>query len=80
MDVMRNNASIQSGVKERILDLRAKGLSYREIEKRLKCSKGLIAYHCSKGQKEKTSDRLNKWRENNPLKYQKQKDLEVQNR
>ena len=51
---MRNNASIESGMKERILEARRKGLSYREIEKKLKCSKGLIAYHCSKGQKEKT--------------------------
>ena len=35
---MRNNASRESGLKERILALRDKGLSYREIcRKKLKC-------------------------------------------
>ena len=58
---MRNNASIESGMKERILEARRKGLSYREIEKKLKCSKGLIAYHCSKGQKERGSKEISVW-------------------
>ena len=77
---MRNNASRESGLKERILALRDKGLSYREIVKKLKCSKGLIAYHCSKGQKEKTWDRLSAWRDKNPSKYHSQKDEEVSKR
>lgn len=44
-------------MKEQILKLRAEGKSYREIEKILNCSKGTIAYHCGKGQKEKTRER-----------------------
>ena len=40
--------------KEKILELRAKGKSYREIEKELGVSKGLIAYHVGDGQKQKS--------------------------
>ena len=36
-----------------IKELYEKGLSYREIEKELGCSKGTISYHLGKGQKEK---------------------------
>ena len=61
----RNNSSEESGLKEKILSLRKQGQSYRQISKKLKCSKGLISYHCSKGQKEKTAERLAKWKENN---------------
>ena len=39
---------------EEILRLRAEGLSYRQIEVRLGCSKGTISYHCGSGQKNKT--------------------------
>ena len=77
---MRNNASIESGMKERILEARRKGLSYREIEKKLKCSKGLIAYHYYKGQKEKTLERTQQWRDKNQIKYQNQKAEEVAKR
>tara|TARA_Y100000114_G_C11469764_1_gene190280 strand:- start:57 stop:290 length:234 start_codon:yes stop_codon:yes gene_type:complete len=77
---MRNNASIESGMKEQILQARRKGLSYREIQKKLNCSKGLIAYHCSKGQKEKTLERMQEWRDKNPTKYQNQKAAEVAKR
>ena len=38
-------------VKNQILDLYKQGLSYSAIQKRLKCSKGTISYHCGKGQK-----------------------------
>lgn len=44
-------------MKEKILKLRKEGKSYREINKILGCSKGTIAYHCGKGQKEKTKIR-----------------------
>ena len=66
---MRNNASAESGLKEKILSLHKQGQSYRQISKKLKCSKGLISYHCSKGQKEKTAERLAKWKENNHEHY-----------
>tara|TARA_R100000008_G_scaffold6250_1_gene3562 strand:+ start:42 stop:284 length:243 start_codon:yes stop_codon:yes gene_type:complete len=66
---MRNNASVETGLKEKIKALRRKGLSYREIAKKLNCSKGLVSYHCSKGQKEKTAERLVKWKENNHERY-----------
>lgn len=44
-------------MKEEILKLREEGKSYREINLILGCSKGTIAYHCGKGQKEKTQKR-----------------------
>ena len=77
---MRNNASKESGLKERILALRNSGLSYQEIEKKLRCSKSLISFHCSPAQRAKTWERLSKWRDNNPAKYQAQKDEEVSKR
>ena len=45
--------------KENILRLRSLGKSYREIEKELGVSKGLIAYYVGDGQKQKTVDRSN---------------------
>ena len=66
---MRNNASIESGLKDKILSLHKKGQSYREIQKKLQCSKGLISYHCSKDQKKKTAERLVKWKDKNHNQY-----------
>jgi len=43
--------------KDKILALRSKGKSYREIQDILGCSKGTISYHVGEGQKEKTSNR-----------------------
>lgn len=51
-------------MKEDILKLRAEGRSYNEIQKLLGCSKSTIAYHCGKGQKDKTKKRQNKRRQN----------------
>jgi hypothetical protein len=45
-------------VKDKILELRALGYSYRKIQDEIKCSKGTIAYHCGEGQKEKYKTRL----------------------
>lgn len=42
-----------------ILDLRAQGKSYREIESILGCSKGTIAYHLGTDQKQKNLTRSN---------------------
>jgi len=36
------------GIKEEILQLRNEGYSYRDIQKKLKCSKSTINYHCEK--------------------------------
>lgn len=44
-------------MKEEILNLRASGYSYREIQKILGCSRSTICYHCSEGQKEKQNAR-----------------------
>jgi 5-methylcytosine-specific restriction endonuclease McrA len=44
-------------VKDQILELRDRGYSYRDIQNKLKCSKGTISYHCGEGQKDKTSKR-----------------------
>jgi 5-methylcytosine-specific restriction endonuclease McrA len=51
-------------VKDQILELRNLGYSYRQIEEKLNCSKGTIAYHCGDGQKNKTTKRRNKSRLN----------------
>jgi transposase len=48
--------------KDNILTLHAEGKSYREIEKILGCSKGTIAYHLGKGQREKTNARTERSR------------------
>jgi len=39
--------------REDILNLRKQGLTYKEIQAELGCSKGTISYHCGQGQKEK---------------------------
>src|SRR5438046_7331808 len=46
-------------MKEKILELRKSGKSYREIEKILSCSRSTIAYHCSEGYKKKNVHRCN---------------------
>ena len=51
-------------MKEKIIQLKNEGKSYREIEKILNCSKGTISYHLGKNQKEKTNNRTKKRREN----------------
>lgn len=50
-------------IKEQILDLRSRGMSYREIEKTIGCSKGTIAYHLGNGQRDKVNTRKRKYRE-----------------
>ena len=50
----QNEASKKRNLGAQIKDLHKKGLSYRKIEAKLKCSKGSIAYHLGKGQKEAT--------------------------
>lgn len=44
-------------LKEKILELRNLGRTYREIEQELNCSRGTISYHCGDGQKEKSKIR-----------------------
>ena len=61
---MRNDASIERGLKEDILYFAEKGLSYRQIQAKLGCSKSTIAYHLGKGQKEKAKARRDKQRDN----------------
>lgn len=53
--------------KEKILELRAKGYSYSKIRDELGCSKGTIAFHCGKGQKDKYTKNRKRFRKNNPL-------------
>lgn len=52
--------------KNQILQLRSEGKTYDEIKSILNCSKGTIAYHCGKGQKEKVRNRTT-LRRKNPL-------------
>ena len=47
-------------LRDKILELRNLGYSYRKIEEKIKCSKGTISYYCGKGQKEKNKNRRKK--------------------
>ena len=49
-------------MKDKILKLRNQGLSFRDIEVQLGCSKALISYYCSQGQKRKNQHRTTKSR------------------
>lgn len=49
-------------LKEQILQLKEQGYSYREIQAKLGCSKGTIAYHIGIGQKDKTINRTKGYR------------------
>lgn len=44
-------------MKDKILQLRSEGKSYKQIKIILNCSSGTIAYHCGDGQKEKANQR-----------------------
>jgi len=46
-------------LRDQILELKAQGRSYNDIQKELKCSKGTIAYYLGEGQKEKAQKRQN---------------------
>ena len=48
-------------MKQRILELREQGKTYRQIREELGCSKGTISYHLGIGQKEKTTVRRKKY-------------------
>tara|TARA_R110000744_G_scaffold190390_2_gene309534 strand:+ start:201 stop:953 length:753 start_codon:yes stop_codon:yes gene_type:complete len=54
---MRTNTSKLRDIGVKIKTLRKKGLSYNEIKKKLKCSKGTISYHLGRGQKKKSYER-----------------------
>ena len=55
-------------MKEKILQLREEGKTYKQIQEILNCSKSTISYYCGVGQKEKVKDRTKKRRENIILK------------
>ena len=46
-----------SKLKNKIIELRGLGYSYRQIEVEIGCSKGTISFHCGPGQKEKAAKR-----------------------
>lgn len=54
-------------MKEKIIELRDQGLSYKEIKKILGCSLGTISYHCGENQKDKTKKRNQKNQLSNTL-------------
>lgn len=53
--------------RDKIIQLRSQGRTYREICDVLNCSKGLVSYHCGIGQKEKHNNNQRKRRKSNPL-------------
>lgn len=60
--------TIETTLKDRILDLRSQGLSYNAIVEILNCSKGTIAYHCNETSKLKSTALRKESRKENPLK------------
>ena len=56
-------------IKDKIIELRNKGYSYKRISEELNCSKGTISYHIGIGQKDKYKIRRQKCRKLNPLSY-----------
>jgi hypothetical protein len=58
-------------MKDNILLLRSQGKSYREIEKELGCSRGLISYYLNPNGKLKNNERQNRNRFIKRLKYKK---------
>ena len=69
---MRNDTSRLRGLGEQIIKLANKGMSYRQIEKQLGCSKSTIAYYLGKGQKEKAYLRMKKAKANKKAKKNEQ--------
>lgn len=59
---------MNKGLAEKIFALREQGLSYREVEAKLGCSRSLISYHCGVGQKDKTLSRQRRGRKDSALK------------
>jgi 5-methylcytosine-specific restriction endonuclease McrA len=53
-------------MKDKILELRSLGFTYRAIEAQLGCSKSTISFHCGEGQKEKNACRSRERRKRNP--------------
>lgn len=51
-------------MKEKILELRKEGKTYKEIADILGCAKSAVAYHCGENQKEKSRERSQKSRKN----------------
>ena len=47
-------------IKDKIIELRERGFSYRKIVEEIGCSKGTVSYHCGIGQKEKSRFRTRK--------------------
>lgn len=72
---MRNNLSIKRQLKENIFKLKNQGFSYKEISKKLKCSKGTISYNLNKESAEKTKSRNGRieWRKIWRFCYEKNK-------
>ena len=56
----QNNVSKKRNLGSKIKELANKGLSYRQIESKLDCSKSTIAYHLSPTQKKLTRERQQK--------------------
>ena len=47
-------------MRDKIIQMRETGASYRDIQKELGCSIGTVSYYCGTGQKEKAINRLRK--------------------
>ena len=69
---MRNDKSRLRRLGERILELHLMGLSYRQIEEELGCSKSTISYHLGEGQKKKAYLRMKKSKLNRKKKSKKE--------
>src|ERR1035438_9982250 len=53
-------------MKEKIMQLRAEGLSYNAIVKEVGCAKSTVCYYCGDRQREKITERTRQYRKENP--------------
>lgn len=58
-----------NGVGAKIIEFRKQGLSYSKIAEQLKCSKSTVSYWCTQLTRDKTKERHNRLREQEPWKY-----------
>lgn len=54
-------------LREKVLKLRSKGKTYKEIAKICKCAKSTVEYYCSPTSKNKCIRRKKEWRKRNPI-------------
>lgn len=61
--------SSDTGIHDKIINLRKQGLSYSKIAKKLNCAKSTVSYHCNQSTKDKVNEKVQRQKEEEPWKY-----------